>query len=45
MSYRVNGDRVHKHPPQNGCNNDSGKIVDEIPEGMDKCDRCFGLPR
>ncbi len=45
MSYMLIGDRVHKNPPTNGCNASSGKIISSIPEGKDKCDRCFGLPR
>ena len=47
MSYIQIGDKIHKNPPEGGCNASpsSGKIIYEMPDRKDLCDRCFGLPR
>jgi hypothetical protein len=41
------GDRVHKNPPQGGCNASpkNGTSVSGPSAGSEKCDKCFGLPR
>jgi hypothetical protein len=47
MKYFVKNTRVHKQPPQNGCNakRTNEPLHDKPPAGVDKCDRCFNLPR
>ena len=47
MSYFVKNKKVHKNPPQNGCTAKKGDSpsLPTIPHGVEKCDRCFRLPR
>jgi hypothetical protein len=47
MSYFVKNGKIHKNPPQGGCNAQKGdlKVYTELPVGYEKCDKCFNLPR
>jgi hypothetical protein len=47
-NYFVKNDKLHKDPPENGCSakkDANSKTYNSPPQGYEKCDRCFNLPR
>jgi hypothetical protein len=46
VRYFVKHTRVHKYPVPSNCNvvYTDETLHDTVPNGYDKCDKCFGLP-
>jgi hypothetical protein len=46
VKYFIKNTRVHKYPVPSNCNviYTGETLHDTIPEGVDRCDHCFGLP-
>jgi hypothetical protein len=47
MQYFVKNDKVHKYPVPSNCKivYSDEKLHADPPEGPEKCDDCFNLPR
>jgi len=47
MQYFVKNDKIHKYPVPNDCHVEyTGEKLHSIPpDGPEKCDHCFNLPR